>query len=237
MPIIGAPRGQIHANTQAQHNFNAYDHQRVGSFRSRLKKQHPIQGSDNSENTSTNLFVPVDVERINQRDVSTSSTSQHYAGMTLSTSPTNEHNTSLRKDNAKEVSNIALQQTPAGKNMVVSLTSSYTANNSQVQSFVAVEENAPYSHNPDNQPANNSNINETFESKILNGNSKKPKSHKKFWKIGGSGSSSHSGGSVKSNSFHSSKGSNANSSKESRSLDKESANNSRYLSVTYKSQD
>ena len=69
-----------------------------------------------------------------------SSTSQHYAGMTLSTSPTNEHNTSLRKDNTKELSNIKLQQTPAGKNMVVSLTSSYAANNSQVQSFVAIVE-------------------------------------------------------------------------------------------------
>ena len=178
------------------------------------------------------------MERINQHEaVSTSSTSQHYTGMTLNTSPTNEHNILQRKDNAKELCNITMQQPPAGKNVVVSLASSNTGNNAQVQSFVAMEDSNPYLNDPDNHPANNSNINAQNESKVLHGNSKKPKSHKKFWKIGGSGSSSHSGGSVKSNSFHSSKGSNANSSKESRSLDKECANNSKYLSITYKSQD
>ena len=241
MPIIGAPRGQIHGSQQPQLNFNAYDHQRVGSFRSRLKKQHPIRGSENNETTSTNFSVPVDVERSNQRDVSASSNFQHHSGMTRNTSPTNEMITSGRKENTKEWSSGVAHQTPTGKNMVVSLASSNNGNNVQVQSFLASESSATYGYDPDHEYATTSNSNPTVETKLPIMVSKKPKSHKKFWRIGGSGSSSRSGESIKSSSFHSSRGSNANSSKESRDLDgtasKDCTNNSKYLSVTYKSQD
>ena len=242
MPIIGAPLGQIHSNQQQQHSFNSYDHQRVGSFRSRLKKQHPIRGSENNEAASTNLFVPVDVERINQPDVSASMASQYYTGMTRSASPTNEQKTSCKPDNTKEILNCGTTDpTPAGKNMMVSLTSSNTGNNAQVQSFVVVEGNGTSVHDSSNVTAKSNNTNTAFEHNLQHGISKKPRSQKRFWGIGGSGSSSRSGGSLKSNSFHSSRSSNANSSKESKDLDcvgsKDSANASKYLSVTYKSQD
>ena len=149
--------------------------------------------------------------------------------------------TPCRIDNTKDLNCCTTDQTPAGKNMMVSLTSSNTGNNAQVQSFVVVEGNGTSVNDPGNVIANSNNTYTAVDPTLPHGISKKPRPQKKFWRIGGSGSSSHSGGSLKSNSFHSSKSSNANSSKESKELDgvgsKDSANVSRYLSVTYKSQD
>ena len=65
MPILGMPRNQIHGSKPAPHAFNSYDHQRVGSFRSRLKKQNPIFCNEGFEPASMNVSVPVEVERGN----------------------------------------------------------------------------------------------------------------------------------------------------------------------------
>ena len=77
MPILGVPpRHQMHAQqhqqqVQPQRIFNAYDHQRVGSFRSRLKKQHPISCTDQNDTSgSTTNNITVDIERHSQREIS-----------------------------------------------------------------------------------------------------------------------------------------------------------------------
>jgi hypothetical protein len=242
MPILGMPRNQLHGSKPQQHSFNSYDHQRVGSFRSRLKKQHPISCSETSDTASTNLFVPVDVERVNQRDVSTPFPIgiPHSPVIRRNTSPTNEQTTSQRKECSSEMS-YNTYHGPPGKNLVASLASSNTSHGNQVQSFVMVEANNTAGNDrlDTSQQSTISTSNLTMEANFLLGNSKKTKQHKKFWHIGGlggSGSSSRSGGSNKSNSFHSSKGS-----KDSKDMDgmcsKDNTNATKYLSVSYKSQD
>ena len=239
MPILGIPRNQVIGSKQ-QHTFNAYDHQRVGSFRSRLKKQHPISCSEASETASTNFSVPVDVERVNQRDISTPFPTQQCPVIKRKTSPTNEQTTSQRTECSSDMSYNAYHG-PQGKNLIASLTSSNTSHGNQVQSFVMGENNNT-TGNDRLDTSHQSNINTSnlvTEANFLLGNSKKPKQQKKFWhigRIGGSGSSSRSGSTNKSNSFHSSKGS-----KDSKEIDgscsKDSTNATKYLSVSYKSQD
>ena len=235
MPILGIPRSQLHGSKPQQHAFNSYDHQRVGSFRSRLKKQHPISCSETSETASTNLtVVPVDVERVNIRDVPT----QQCPVIKRNTSPTNEQ--TQRKECSSEMS-YNTYHGPQGKNLIASLASSNTTHGNQIQSFVMVEANNATGNDrldtSNQSTANTSNL--VMEANFLLGNSKKPKQQKKFWHIGGiggSGTSSRSGSSNKSNSFNSSKGS-----KDSKDIDgtfsKDNTNATKYLSVAYKSQD
>ena len=59
-PPTTAAHAQMPSNA-----YSAFDHQRVGSFRSRLKKQNPIFCNEGFEPASMNVSVPVEVERGN----------------------------------------------------------------------------------------------------------------------------------------------------------------------------
>ena len=205
MPILGVPpRHQIHAQ-QHQHQqppqriFNAYDHQRVGSFRSRLKKQHPISCTDQNDTSATNN-ITVDVERHTHRETSAPFTSLL---------PNNEQHLVQKREPSPETAHNTYQ-VGTEKSWMAVLGSSNNGNCNKVQSFVMADSNNKSAR--DKMEANHQILTSTTsssysasESHPMQGLSKKPNHHsKKFWRIGKTSSSSRSEGSNKSNSFHSS---------------------------------
>ena len=238
MPIPGIPRNHGH---KQQQTFNAFDHQRVGSFRSRLKKQHPISCSEMIPEPLNNLSVPVvEVDKINQRGVEasapfTSSSSaalqQQYNPVIIrNKSPTNEQLLLMqqRKKSSFEETNYTTYQygmdkQTISKDMITSLTSAnHTGGGggNQVQSFVIVEANNGKNTSNDRADAHKSAFAQESTNSIHGGSGKKNSNkQKRFWHIGGNGSRSRSEGSNKSTkSFHSSKGSKSDSSKDSREV-------------------
>ena len=207
MPILGVPpRHQIHAQQhqhqqQPQRIFNAYDHQRVGSFRSRLKKQHPISCADqNDTSASATNNITVDVERHSHRE-----TSAPFPSLL----PSNDQHLVQKREPSPETAHNTYQ-VGTEKNWMAALGSSNNGNCNKVQSFVMADSNNISAR--DRMEANHQLLTSTTsssysasESHPMQGLSKKPNHHsKKFWRIGKTSSSSRSEGSNKSNSFHSS---------------------------------
>ena len=221
--------------------YSAFDHQRVGSFRSRLKKQNPIFCAESFEPASMNVSVPVEVERSNvniNRDILSPPQPQ------IQLQPVIKRNVSPpngKVSGATEMSgNRSL--TPINKSMIASIAAPSSAGSSnQVHSSVVVEIN-----NTAPNPPNKNNIlpsdtaNSTYTAFEANMPPIKLKQHpKKFWRIGGNpGSSSRSGsGNVSggSSSCTSSRGSKSYSSRDSKDDEgayKDNTNGARYLSVT-----
>ena len=147
-PPTTAAHAQMPSNA-----YSAFDHQRVGSFRSRLKKQNPIFCNEGFEPASMNVSVPVEVERGNlniNRDILSPPQPpiQLQPVIKRNVSPPNG-----KVSGATEMSgNRSL--TPINKSMIASIAAPGSAGSSnQVHSSVVVEIN-----NTASNPPNKNNI-------------------------------------------------------------------------------